>query len=254
MAIAFAIPVAAAINIVLLKRTGGRGDLVPAVLIGALICCAVSLPLAGRLTASGADLAILAALGVFQLGLPCILMVRAAQHLAPHEIALLGLLEVVLGPLWAWIWAGETPGAGTLQGGMLVLGANWLVNGAVGVAQTMGVSEALIGLTLVAAGTSLPELATSVVAAVKKESDIAVGNVIGSNIFNLLCIGGLAPMIKPFSFPAVVSTDFYVMLGLTFILVPISLTGRRFGRLEGLFFLACYGAYLFFMWPQAQPG
>jgi drug/metabolite transporter (DMT)-like permease len=123
MAIAFAVPVAAAINIVLLKRTGGRVDLVPAVLIGALICCAVSLPLAGPLSASGADLAILAALGVFQLGLPCMLMVRAARHLAPHEIALLGLLEVVLGPLWAWLGAGETPGAGTLQGGVLVLGA-----------------------------------------------------------------------------------------------------------------------------------
>lgn len=123
MAIAFAVPVAAAINIVLLKRTGARVDLVPSVLIGALICCAVSLPLALPLSASGADLAMLAALGVFQLGLPCMLMVRAAQHLAPHEIALLGLLEVVLGPLWAWLGAGETPGAGTLQGGALVLGA-----------------------------------------------------------------------------------------------------------------------------------
>jgi drug/metabolite transporter (DMT)-like permease len=123
MAIAFAVPVAAAINIVLLKRTGARVDLVPAVLIGALICCAVSLPMALPLSASVSDLALLAALGVFQLGLPCMLMVRAAQHLAPHEIALLGLLEVVLGPLWAWLGAGETPGAGTLQGGVLVLGA-----------------------------------------------------------------------------------------------------------------------------------
>lgn len=123
MAIAFAVPVASAINIVLLKRTGARVDLVPAVLFGALISCAVTLPLALPLSAASTDLAILAALGVFQLAVPCMLMVRAARHLAPHEIALLGLLEVVLGPLWAWLGAGETPGAGTLQGGGLVLGA-----------------------------------------------------------------------------------------------------------------------------------
>jgi drug/metabolite transporter (DMT)-like permease len=123
MAIAFAVPVAAALNLVLLKKTGARLDLMPSVLLGALICMAITLPLAWPLTVGARDLFILAALGCLQLALPCMLMVRVAHHLAPHEIALLGLLEVVLGPLWAWIGAGEHPGVSTIQGGALVLGA-----------------------------------------------------------------------------------------------------------------------------------
>jgi drug/metabolite transporter (DMT)-like permease len=123
MAIAFAVPIASAINIVLLKRDGGRVDLVPTVLLGAVFSCLVTLPLAWPLSSGGTDLAILAGLGVFQLALPCMLVVGATRHLAPHEIALLGLLEVVLGPLWAWLGAGERPAASTLQGGALVLAA-----------------------------------------------------------------------------------------------------------------------------------
>jgi len=123
MAIASFVPIASAINIVLLKRTGARIDLVPAVLVGALISAAVTLPLAWPLSASAHDLLILAGLGVFQLAVPCMLMVRAARHLAPHEIALIGLLEVVLGPLWVWVGAGEAPGRATLVGGALVLSA-----------------------------------------------------------------------------------------------------------------------------------
>ena len=106
MAIAFAVPVASATNIILLKRSGARIDLVPAVAIGALMSCALSLPIAWPVSVGWHDLAILAALGFFQLGLPCMLLVRVARHLTPHEIALLALLEVVLGPLWAWIGAG----------------------------------------------------------------------------------------------------------------------------------------------------
>ncbi len=123
MAIAFAVPVASALNLVLLKKSGARLDLVPSVLLGALICMAVTLPLAWPLSTGTRDLLILAALGCLQLALPCMLMVRVAHHLAPHEIALLGLLEVVLGPLWAWLGAGERPGGSTIQGGALVLGA-----------------------------------------------------------------------------------------------------------------------------------
>lgn len=123
MTIAFLVPIASAINIVLLKRTGARVDLVPAVLVGALISAAIALPLAWPLATSARDIAILAALGVFQLALPCMLMVRAARHLAPHEIALVSLLEVVMGPLWVWAGAGEAPGQATLVGGALVLGA-----------------------------------------------------------------------------------------------------------------------------------
>jgi len=123
MAIAFAVPVASALNLVLLKKSAGRIDLIPAVLLGALMSMVVTAPLAWPLSASARDLLILAALGCFQLALPCMLMVRASYRLAPHEIALLGLLEVVLGPLWAWLGAGERPGASTLQGAAMVLTA-----------------------------------------------------------------------------------------------------------------------------------
>jgi drug/metabolite transporter (DMT)-like permease len=132
MAIAFAVPVAAAVNIVVLKRARAGVDLVPSVLLGALMAVAVTLPVAWPLSASASDLAILAALGVFQLGLPCMLMVGATRHLAPHEIGLLGLLEVVLGPLWVWLGVGEAPTASTLQGGALVLAA-LLLNELVGI-------------------------------------------------------------------------------------------------------------------------
>jgi drug/metabolite transporter (DMT)-like permease len=123
MAVAFAVPVASAVNIVLLKRTGAKVDLGPAVLVGAVVSAAICLPLGWPLTASAPDLAILAGLGVLQLAVPCLIMVRVARDLAPHEIALLGLLEVVLGPLWAWVGAGEAPTESTLQGGVLVLAA-----------------------------------------------------------------------------------------------------------------------------------
>jgi drug/metabolite transporter (DMT)-like permease len=123
MAIAFGVPVAGAINIVNLKRSGAHVDLVPAVLLGAVISLLATAPVASPLSVSPRDMLILAGMGIFQLGLPCMLMVRAARHLAPHEIALLGLLEVVLGPLWAWLGAGERPAAATMQGGALVLAA-----------------------------------------------------------------------------------------------------------------------------------
>lgn len=123
MAIASGVPIASAINIVTLKRIGAQVDLVPAVLIGGVLSCAVTLPLAWPLDASARDLAILTGLGVFQLGLPCMLMVGAARHLGPHEIALLALLEVVFGPIWAWLGAGERPTDATLQGGVVVLAA-----------------------------------------------------------------------------------------------------------------------------------
>ena len=123
MAIAAGVPVAAAVNIVTLKRTGARVDLVPAVLIGGVLSCAATLPLAWPLDASARDLAILALLGVVQLGVPCMLMVSAARHLSPNEIALLALLEVVFGPIWAWLGAGERPADATLQGGLIVVAA-----------------------------------------------------------------------------------------------------------------------------------
>jgi drug/metabolite transporter (DMT)-like permease len=123
MTIAFGAPLAAAINVVILKKRGAAVDLVPAVLLGGVISAAVVLPFAVPFIARPSDVALLAVLGCFQLGLPCMLLVIAARHLSATEVALLALLEVVLGPLWAWLGAGEVPAATTLTGGAVVIGA-----------------------------------------------------------------------------------------------------------------------------------
>ena len=123
MAVAALIPVAAAINVVVLRASAAKLDLVPAVMLGAALSSLVALPFALPLASSARDLSLLAFLGVFQLGLPCTLLVIASRTLPAPEIALLGLLEVVLGPLWAWLGAGEAPAAATLAGGAVVLAA-----------------------------------------------------------------------------------------------------------------------------------
>ncbi len=123
MAIALSVPFAAAVNVVVLRAGAARVDLVPAVMLGCAISCLVALPLALPLQASAHDVALLAFLGVFQLALPCMLLVLASRVLLAPEIALLGLLEVVLGPLWAWLGAGEVPARATLVGGVIVLAA-----------------------------------------------------------------------------------------------------------------------------------
>jgi drug/metabolite transporter (DMT)-like permease len=121
MLVALVIPVASALNVVALRKHSAQVDLIPAVMLGGALSALVALPLALQVSASGRDLALLALLGVFQLGLPCMFLVMASRALLAPEIALLGLLEVVLGPLWAWLGAGETPAASTLTGGALVL-------------------------------------------------------------------------------------------------------------------------------------
>jgi drug/metabolite transporter (DMT)-like permease len=123
MLVAAGVPLASAINLVTMKRQQARVDLVPALLIGGVISCLAMLPLIFPTQASGRDILILAMLGVFQLALPCILMIRAARFLSPQETALLALLEVVFGPLWAWLGAGERPADSTLYGGGLILAA-----------------------------------------------------------------------------------------------------------------------------------
>ena len=119
--IAFAVPVAAAVNVVTLKKWGREADLIPSVLLGGVLSALVTLPFALPFHANAHDLALLAGLGLFQLALPCTLLVVASRHLPPAEVALLTLLEAVLGPLWAWLGVGETPGAATLVGGGIVL-------------------------------------------------------------------------------------------------------------------------------------
>jgi drug/metabolite transporter (DMT)-like permease len=123
MLIAGAVPVAAAINLIAIKRAGHGVDLIPAVLLGSVFSAGLMLPLAWPLQASLHDIGILAILGFFQLGLPCMLMVRAAKSLSAPEVSLLALLEVLLGPLWTWLGAGEVPAQETMMGGAIVMAA-----------------------------------------------------------------------------------------------------------------------------------
>ncbi len=123
MAVAFGVPLASAINVVTLKKRGESVDLIPAVFIGGVLSALLMLPFAAPFRAELRDLLLLALLGFFQLGLPCMLMVAAARHLTAAEVALLAMLEVLLGPLWAWLGAGEVPAPSTLAGGAVVLAA-----------------------------------------------------------------------------------------------------------------------------------
>ena len=130
--------------------------------------------------------------------------------------------------------------------GLLVLGAQWLVEAAVAVATALGVSELVIGLTIVAAGTSLPEVATSILAALRGERDIAAGNVIGSNIFNLLAVLGLGSLFSPAGVPVppgALTFDMPVMIAVAVAALPIAFTGYTIARWEGAVFLGYYLAY-----------
>lgn len=138
---------------------------------------------------------------------------------------------------------------------LLVLGANWLVDAAVAFARMLGLSEMVIGLTIVAAGTSLPEVATSVVATVRGERDIAVGNVIGSNAFNILAVLGLSGLVAPQALtvaPALLSFDLPVMIAVAVACLPIFFTGHTIARWEGVLFLFYYAAYVAYLLLAAQ--
>ncbi|PKP77692.1 MAG: sodium:proton exchanger [Alphaproteobacteria bacterium HGW-Alphaproteobacteria-3] len=138
----------------------------------------------------------------------------------------------------------------------LPIGAHLVVDGGTEIAQVFGVSDAVIGLSLIAVGTSLPELATSVMAVYRRNDDVVVGNIIGSNIMNILAILGVTSLIAPLP----VSSDFltfhlWVMLAAVVVLLPFAMTGGKVGRGAGLFFLAGYGAYLYAMFAMGHlPG
>ena len=134
--------------------------------------------------------------------------------------------------------------------GLLVLGANWLVAGAVDIARALGVSDLIIGLTVVAVGTSLPELATSIVAGLKREGDLAVGNAIGSCLYNLLGVLGLAVVVSPGGLSVArgaLNFDLPVMIAVAIACLPIFFTGYRIARWEGAVFLGYYVAYALYL-------
>lgn len=130
----------------------------------------------------------------------------------------------------------------------LPLGANLLVAGAVDIAATLGVSDVIIGLTIVAVGTSLPELATTLMAAIRREGGVALGNILGSNIFNLLFILGVAGVVGPMTVPeAMLRLDLWVMMGAALVLAPFIWTGRAIGRVMGALLLLGYGGYIWLL-------
>lgn len=133
--------------------------------------------------------------------------------------------------------------------GILVVGARLLTEHSVALARSFGVSEAVIGLTIVAAGTSVPELAASIVAAFKNEPDIALGNMIGSNVFNVLAILGIGALVSPLYAPAISRFDIYSMVVMSAALLPLLWTGLRLQRWEGAALFAAYVAYVLVMWP-----
>jgi cation:H+ antiporter len=137
---------------------------------------------------------------------------------------------------------------------LLVAGSRFFVDGAVALATLLGVSQTIIGLTIIAAGTSLPELATSILAGIRGERDIAVGNVVGSNIFNILAILGLCGLLGPEGVEVNASMlrfDLPIMIAVAVLTLPVFFTGFRIGRLEGLLFLSFYLAYTAFLILQA---
>ncbi|MDZ7710684.1 MAG: calcium/sodium antiporter [Roseovarius sp.] len=139
----------------------------------------------------------------------------------------------------------------TLAGLALVIGGGAaLVRGAVALAQSFAIPETVIGLTIVAIGTSMPELVTSVMAALRRQGDVAFGNIIGSNIINILGIGGVTALIAPTPVPAAIATfDAPVMLAVTALFVLVAATGLRIARWEGALLLTGYAAYLAVIWP-----
>jgi cation:H+ antiporter len=133
---------------------------------------------------------------------------------------------------------------------LLVLGARWLVQSAVELATAWGVNEAVIGLTIVAAGTSLPEVMTSVMATIRGQRDIAVGNVVGSNIFNILCVLGVSGLVSPMPLLAgdqLANVDIPVMLGVAVLCLPVFYIGAILNRAEGVLFLVLYVAYVWIL-------
>jgi len=138
---------------------------------------------------------------------------------------------------------------------LLIVGSQALLKGAVGIAEHFGLSEAVIGLTIVAVGTSLPELTVSLIAALRRHADVAIGNILGSNIFNVLGILGVAALLQPLPVhERILGFDQWVMLGVTALLLVFLYTGKRLSRLEGALLLAGYVGYVAFSFLTLKVG
>ncbi|MCG8458674.1 MAG: calcium/sodium antiporter [Holophagales bacterium] len=165
-------------------------------------------------------------------------LLRDPGHQRDHEEE-----QIPDAPLWKSI-LGVSIGVA-----LLVLGAQALVIGASDIARGLGIPERVIGLTLVAVGTSLPELAASLAAGRKGEVDMVMGNIVGSNIFNLLCILGLTALVRPISVaPEVIGLDYWMMFGTSALLLVFLLISRRLSRIEGLLLLAAYVGYSIYVY------
>jgi cation:H+ antiporter len=180
--------------------------------------------------------------GILMLTMLAVILFQAYRHAKHSRTALLAATEDVPQTDGKW-WKITIMLAIGIVG--LPFGANLLVEGSVNIAQRAGIDEAIIGLTMVAIGTSLPELATTVMAAYRKEADVAIGNVIGSNIFNLLGVIGVTSLITtlPVS-QAFVNFDFWVMLASSLVLLPFIWLKIDLGKLWGVLFLAVYTGYI----------
>ncbi|MCZ4281881.1 calcium/sodium antiporter [Kiloniella laminariae] len=129
----------------------------------------------------------------------------------------------------------------------LIFGSELLIDGAESIARAAGISETVIGVTLVALGTSLPELATGIVAGLRKHTEVALGNALGSNIFNLLLIIGILAVVTPFTVsPSILQFDIWVMAGVSLLIIPVMSMGGKICRSKGVFFLALYAAYILY--------
>ncbi|MEQ8603146.1 MAG: calcium/sodium antiporter [Marivibrio sp.] len=206
-----------------------------ALTIASLACLAVVLwGEAGRLAGVGL-LALLAGYLVYTI---------RRERRAPDAAAALHAGEAELaGPAPQNLWLAGALAAGGLL--LTLLGARLLVTGAIDLAAAAGLSETLIGLTVVAIGTSLPELTASLIAALRRQGDLALGNILGSNIFNILGILGVTALVHPISVPAEIATlDIWVMLGATAAMLVFALSGARLSRWEGATLFAGYIGYL----------
>lgn len=200
-----------------------------------------------------------AVLTVFLLGYNGLLVVQSRAKERAGQEGFAGAPSAAAAPEGKKPWDSRLPAQlGLIAAGLalLVFGSDWLVAAAVAFAKALGVSDVVIGLTIVAAGTSLPEVATSIAAAAKGERDIAVGNVVGSNTFNILGCVGLSGLAAggaglPIS-AAILSFDLWVMLASSFACLPVFLTGREVTRWEGSLFLLYYAAYVAYLVFGAQ--